>query len=349
MKKISVAILGGSGYAGGELIRLLLNHPNVSLEAVTSRAYKGKFVYSAHPNLRGRTRLQFIDPHELSKYDLLFVALPNGVSMNTMSDLMKKASKIIDLGADFRLNSAQAFTDWYHMPHTAPKLMKEFIYGVIELHRSEIAKSNYVACGGCEATVSILSLYPLIKHSLIETKIIIDAKMSSSQAGLVPTLSSHHPERSGVVRSYMPTGHRHTAEIITEMTPYTSEPLDVAISATSLDMVRGILVTIHTTPRTGVSEKDIWRAYREEYENEPFIRIVKERSGLYRYPEPKILAGTNFCDIGFEMDTRSKRLVVIGAIDNLVKGTAGQAMQDMNCMFGFEETTGLEFLGLHPI
>jgi len=349
MKKISVAILGGSGYAGGELIRILLNHPNVSLDAVTSRTFQGKFVHSAHPNVRGRTNLQFIDPRKLTRYDILFVALPNGVSMHMMHELKKKAPKIIDLGADFRLNDAQTFTDWYHTPHTAPQLMKDFIYGITELHRSEITKSHYVACGGCEATVSILSLYPLIKHKLIEKNIIIDAKMSSSQAGLIPTLSSHHPERSGVVRSYMPTGHRHTAEIVAEMSPYTTEKLDVAISATSLDMVRGILVTIHTTPRSGVSEKDIWRAYRNEYANEPFVRIVKERSGLYRYPEPKILAGTNFCDIGFEMDSRSNRLVVIGAIDNLVKGTAGQAIQDMNCMFGFAETKGLEFLGLHPI
>lgn len=349
MSKISVAILGGSGYAGGELIRILLNHPYVSLEAVTSRAFQGKYVQSAHPNVRNRTRLQFIDPKELTHYDLLFVALPNGVSMTMMSKLKKMATKIIDLGADFRLSDPQLFTDWYHIPHTAPKLMTEFVYGVTELHRSAITKSNYVACGGCEATVSILSLYPLIKHNIIDNRIIIDAKMSSSQAGLVPTFSSHHPERSGVVRSYMPTGHRHTAEIVAELTPYADKPLDVAISATSLDMVRGILVTIHTTPNKNITEKDIWQAYRTEYNTEPFIRIVKERSGLYRYPEPKILAGTNFCDIGFELDTRSNRLVVIGAIDNLVKGTSGQAIQDMNCMFGFEETTGLEFLGLHPI
>jgi len=172
--------------------------------------------------------------------------------------------------------------------------------------------------------------------------------MSSSQAGLKASLSSHHPERSGVVRSYMPTGHRHTAEICQELEVYGNK-LDVAISATAIDMVRGLLVTIHTIPRNNITEKDIWKAYREEYKNEPFIRIVKESQGLYRYPEPKILQGTNYCDIGFEMDTVSRRLVVIGAIDNLVKGTAGQAVQAMNIMYGFPETTGLGFPGLHPI
>ena len=227
-------------------------------------------------------------------------------------------------------------------------MLKKFVYGIVELHRQEIKKFSYIAGPGCEATVSILSLYPLVKHDLIEGKIIIDAKMSSSQAGLKSTMSSHHPERAGVVRSYMPSGHRHTAEIIQELSPFAGG-LDVAISATALDMVRGLLVTIHTVPRSGVTEKEVWKAYRTEYANEPFIRIVKERQGLYRYPEPKILQGTNFCDIGFEMDTVSRRLAVIGAIDNLVKGTAGQAVQAMNLMYGLPEETGLEFPGLHPI
>jgi len=345
---INTSIFGASGYAGGELLRILTGHPKVKIQQVTSRQFAGLPVSLVNPNLRKKTDLVFSHPDQLKKCDLLFIALPNGESMKYMNKLKTLAKKVIDLGADYRLREQVTFENWYKQKHLNPEMLKKFVYGVVELHRDEIKKSSYVAGPGCEATVSILSLFPLVKHNLIEGKIIIDAKMSSSQAGLKPSLSSHHPERSGVVRSYMPSGHRHTAEIIQELSPF-SDKLDVAISATAIDMVRGLLVTIHTIPKNGVTEKEVWKAYRAEYGNEPFIRIVKERQGLYRFPEPKILQGTNFCDIGFEMDTVSKRLVIIGAIDNLVKGTAGQAVQAMNLMYGYPEETGLEFPGLHPI
>ena len=344
MKKVS--ILGGSGYAGGELLRLLLDHPGVTVHQITSRSFAEQPVSTAHPNLRKRTDLVFIHPDELKECDLLFVALPNTKSMEMMPKLKKLADKIIDLGADFRIHSQKEFEKWYRMEHSQPELLKDFIYGIAEIHREELRIAQYIACGGCEATVSILALYPLVKNNLISKRIIIDAKMSSSQAGLSPSLSSHHPERAGTVRSYMPTGHRHTAEIQQELS---HERLDIAISATAIDMVRGLLVTIHCTPQKNIAEKDIWKAYRSEYGQEPFIRIVKEKTGIYRYPEPKLLQGTNYCDIGFEMDSTSERLVVIAAIDNLVKGTAGQAIQAMNLMFGFIETTALTFPGLHPI
>lgn len=346
-KKITVSILGGSGYAGGELLRILLLHPYVEIKQVTSRQFAGKKVSLTHPNLRKITELNYIAPDDLSQSDVLFVGLPNTFSMNLMNRLAKKAEHIIDLGADFRLRDKKNFEHWYGVEHIQGDLLSKFVYGLAELHRSEIKKTRFVACGGCEATVSILSLYPLIKHKLLEGRIIIDAKMSSSQAGINFSLGTHHPERSGVVRSYMPSGHRHTAEIVQELGLTQSQEL--AISATSIDMVRGILATIHTTPKKGVTEKDVWKAYRAEYGTEPFIRIVKERQGIYRYPEPKILQGTNYCDIGFEFDQTMRRLIVIGAIDNLVKGTAGQAVQVMNIMYGFPETTALEFPGLHPI
>jgi N-acetyl-gamma-glutamyl-phosphate/LysW-gamma-L-alpha-aminoadipyl-6-phosphate reductase len=290
------------------------------------------------------TPLTFCRPEELTECDVLIVALPNGVSMGDMDRLMALAPKIIDLGADFRIHDLATFEKWYHKPHTRPELLPKFVYGIAELHREEIKTASYVACGGCEATVSTLALYPLFENGVIKPEAIIDAKMSSSQAGMSATLSSHHPERSGVVRSYMPTGHRHTAEIEQEVAG-----MKVAISATAIDMVRGLLVTIHTVPNEGKTEKDVWKAYRSCYGTEPFIRIVKENTGIYRYPEPKLLQGTNFCDIGFEMDTHTNRLVVIAAIDNLVKGTAGQAVQAMNLMCGFEETMALKFPGLHPI
>jgi len=346
MKNIS--ILGGSGYAGGEILRILLNHPEVIVKQVTSRQFAGQSVSLVHPNLRKLTELVFIHPDSLEQCDILFVALPNGVSMDLMKGFMKKAKKIIDLGADFRLHKPEVFESWYKKKHTSTQLLNKFVYGIAEIHRKKIAESSFIACAGCEATVSILALYPLVKHRLIEPNIIIDAKMSSSQSGIKPTFSSHHPERAGSIRSYMPTGHRHTAEIIQELSPFLKH-VSVAISATALDMVRGLLVTIHTVPKKNVTEKDIWKAYRGEYRNEYFIRIVKELQGIYRYPEPKLLQGTNFCDIGFEMDTKTNRLVVIAAIDNLVKGTAGQAVQALNIMLGIPERTGLEFPGLHPI
>jgi N-acetyl-gamma-glutamyl-phosphate/LysW-gamma-L-alpha-aminoadipyl-6-phosphate reductase len=344
MKKITISIIGGSGYAGGELLRILLNHPLVHIQQVTSRQFAGQPVSTVHPNLRKVTDLLFVRPDALTACDVLIIGLPNGISMGNMQEYIKLAPKIIDLGADFRIHSQVTFEQWYHKHHAAPTLLPQFSYGIAELHREEIKKASYISCGGCEATVSILALYPLHKNNLIGSQVIIDAKMSSSQAGMTPSMSSHHPERAGVVRSYMPTGHRHTAEIEQELSGITA-----AISATAIDMVRGLLVTIHTVPAEGITEKDIWKAYRSVYGQEPFIRIVKESTGVFRYPEPKILQGTNFCDIGFELDKHTNRLVIIAAIDNLVKGTAGQAVQALNLMCGFEETTGLMFPGLHPI
>jgi len=272
------------------------------IKQVTSRQFAGLPVSAVHPNLRKVTDLTFIHPDKLTTCDLLVIGLPNGVSMGQMQQFMKLAPKIIDLGADFRLRSQRVFEKWYHKPHQLPDALPQFVYGLAELHREEIKKSSFVACGGCEATVSILALYPLHKNKLIEERVIIDAKMGSSQVGMSPSLSSHHPERAGVVRSYMPTGHRHTSEIEQELVG-----LNVGISATAIDMVRGILVTIHTFPKEGVTEKDVWKAYRQTYGDEPFIRIVKESTGIYRYPEPKILHGTNYCDIGFELDTHTNR------------------------------------------
>jgi len=332
-----VGIVGASGYAGGELLRLLLYHPKVKIQQITSQQFAGLPVGLVHPNLRNQTNINFVSLAELKACDLLFVALPNGLSMKFMDKLIHLAPKIIDCGADFRLKTAKE-----------SELIGKFIYGLPELHREEIKKAKYIAGPGCEATVSILSLWPLVKHNIIEKKVIIDAKMASSQAGNKPTNSSHHPERAGVVRSYMPTGHRHTAEIEQEL-EIKNQPISIFISATAVELVRGIVVTIQTFLKQKLTETDIWQIYQQEYQDEPFIRIIKQKQGLYRYPEPKILSGTNFCEIGFEKENHTKRLVVIGAIDNLGKGTAGNAVQCMNLMMGFKETVGLEFPGLHPL
>lgn len=347
---LRVSIIGGSGYGGGELIRILLAHPGVILHQVSSTRFAGQPVSIVHPNLRGATTMSFVHPATITECDVLFIAIPNGASMACMKEWIKLAPKVIDLGADFRHNNVHVWHKWYNTPHQAPELADRFVYGVPELYRDRIRSASYIAGPGCEAIVSILTLFPLIQHNLIDpTKIIIDAKMSSSQAGAEATASSHHPERAGVVRSYMPAGHRHTPEIEQALsTP--KQKAHVMISATAVEMVRGLLVTIHTfLQQDNTTDADIWKAYRTTYRNEPFIRLVKQKTGLYRYPEPKLLRGANYCDIGFEIDAANQRLVLIGAIDNLVKGTAGNAVQCMNLMCGFEETTALSFPGLHPI
>lgn len=344
-KRIKVSLVGGSGYAGGELLRILLNHPQTAVHQVTSQRFVDEYISIAHPNLRKQTDLRYSSLGELEKCDLLFVALPNKSSAEKMESFMKLSPKIIDLGCDFRLRNPSDYKRWYQWEHPRPQFLKKFVYGVAEIHRKEIKKADFIACGGCEASCSILALFPLAKNGLIKDgQVIIDAKLGSSTAGNKPSLGSHHPERAGCVRSYKPTSHRHTAEIIQEL-----EINKVYVSATAIEMVRGILITAQVFLPKGIEEKDIWKIYRQEYENEPFIRIVKAKTGVFRYPEPKILAGTNFCDIGFEKDPANNRLVVMAAIDNLVKGTAGQAVQAMNIMMGWKETSGLEFPGLHPI
>ena len=347
---IEAAIAGGSGYAGGELLRLLLQHPQVKIRQVTSKRHAGLPVTLFHPNLRGMTSLVLSKTEELKPCDVLFLALPNGASMSSMEKWMKLAGKVIDLGADFMLGNQDDWKTWYGTDHDAPALLGQFIYGVPELFGEKIAASTSVSGPGCEAIVSILSLYPFIKNGIIKKdRIIIDAKMGSSGSGNKATASSHHPERAGVTRSYKPCGHRHAAEIEQALSEF-NPGVFVNISATAIEMVRGILVTIHTVLEDEtITENEIWKILRQEYASKPFIRIVKAKQGLYRFPEPKILQGTNFCEIGFEKETRGNRLVIIGAIDNLVKGTSGNGVQCMNLMFGYPETTGLEFPGLHPI
>ncbi len=348
---MKAAIVGGSGYTGGELLRILFNHPKVEIEAVTSERFSGKFLHSVHPNLRGATDLKFVGRGELGKgYDVLFTAVPHGSAMKHMLDYIKLADRVIDLSADFRLRNPDDYVKWYGHEHSCPELLDKFVYGIAELRRDEMKKSSHVSGAGCLATTAILGLYPLVKNGLIDPEnIIIDAKIGSSAGGNSPSLDSHHPERSGAVRSYKPTGHRHTAEMIQELTVNGTQPR-ISFTPQAIEMVRGILATCHVFLKDdAVEEKEIWRVYRKEYGDEPFIRIVKERQGVYRYPEPKILTGSNFCDIGFEKEKGTSRLVVMSALDNLMKGAAGAAVQNMNIICNLQEKDGLTGLGFHPI
>lgn len=339
---ISVSIVGASGYAGGELLRLLISHPGVKLNQVTSEQFAGKFAAKVHPNLRKVCSLKFCSSRELEKCDLLFLCLPHGLSQKRFDAFASLAPRIIDLGGDFRLNQPEEYERWYGHSHRRPELLSSFVYGVPEIHREEIQSSDRVAKAGCNATAVILGLYPLAKANLIELAT-AEVKVGSSEGGNKPSLASHHPERSDTVRSFKPTGHRHSAEIRQEL------GIDVHLSATAIDIVRGVLATCQVFLTEDLDEKSVWQLYREQYGSEPFIRIVKERDGIYRFPEPKLLQGTNWCDIGFEKDPNSRRLVVISAIDNLMKGAAGQAVQVFNLMCGFPEQTALEFTGLHPV
>lgn len=343
---MKVAIAGASGYAGGELLRLLLGHPEVEVQQVTAESSAGRFVHSVHPNLRGATSLKFVPMDQLKPCDLLFLGLPHGMAMERIDELAKLAPRVIDLSADFRLRDAAAYPRWYERDHPHPEWLSKFVYGIPELHREEIKATSYATGAGCNATVTILGLKPLYERGLVE-RAVVEVKVGSSEGGNSPSLASHHPERSGAVRSFAPVGHRHQAEMQQEL-GFHGVP-EIHFSATAIELVRGILLTAHCFLKERVAERDLWGIYREAYGDEPFVRLVRDRRGVYRYPEPKILAGSNFCDIGFEVDPESSRVVIIAAIDNLVKGAAGNAVQAMNVMCGFDERAGLRFTGLHPV
>ena len=340
---ITVAIAGGSGYAGGELLRILLAHADAEVVQVTSERLAGRFVHRAHPNLRGLTRLKFVPLAELTDCDVLFSCLPHGESARRIDDFRAVAERIVDLGADFRLADPAVYERFYGRPHPRPELLGRFVYGIAELNRDALRTASLVACAGCNATATILALRPLYQAGVAQSAV-VEVKVGSSEAGNRASDASHHPERSGAMRSYKPTGHRHMAEIEAVL----SGP--VHFSATSVEMVRGILATCHVfvDRHAGLDDKALWKIYRRAYALEPFVRIVKERAGIHRYPDPNILAGSNYCDIGFEADRSANRVVVLGAIDNLMKGAAGQAVQAFNIMHGLPERRGLEFPGLHP-
>lgn len=344
--KLKAAIIGASGYVGGELARLLLGHPQFELAFVTSERNAGKPITRLHPNLRNATKLKFVKLTDVPTVDVIFSCLPHGTLVKKLGELEPKATKLlVDCSADFRLKKAGAYETWYGYTHLAPEKLNEFAYGLAELHRDEIQNANRIAVAGCTATSAILALAPLVKAGVIETdKIIFDLKVGSSGSGAEPTVGSHHPERANVVRSYKLAGHRHTGEVVQELNLATTP----AYSVTSVPTVRGIVCHAHVWTKTKMTDLELWKIYREAYGAEPFVRLVKDADGVHALPEPKILAGTNYCDIGWVLDPYNQRLTVVSALDNLVKGAAGQAVQAANIALRFEERSGLEFMGLHP-
>jgi len=341
---VKVAVVGGSGYVGGELVRLLLGHPDVELAQVTSDSMAGRPIARAHPNLRRATELTFVPRSELRGADVTFLATPHGEAMGTVPGLLETGGVVVDLSADHRLRDPREYPRYYRTDHPHPELLAEAVYGLPELHREAIRGARLIAVPGCIATATILALRPLAATaSAVPLRAVVDAKSGSSASGHDAGPAGQHAERAGVMRAYAPTGHRHTAEIEQE----TGVP--TALSCHSVEAVRGVLATVHLLGGPARTDKELWKLYRAAYGTEPFVRIVHDPDGIHREPEPKILAGTNFCDLGFAADPARDRTVALGALDNLGKGAAGAAVQCLNVRFQRPERTGLGFQGLHPV
>jgi N-acetyl-gamma-glutamyl-phosphate/LysW-gamma-L-alpha-aminoadipyl-6-phosphate reductase len=292
------------------------------------------------------TDLQFSHPDTLEKCDLLFLAQPHGYAARRIGEFATLAEWIVDTSADFRLRNAEIYARWYGEAHPAPEWLGKFVYGLPERYRAELAQAKYASGVGCNATVTNLALAPLAEASLLSGGwVVADVKVGSSEGGAQPNEGSHHPERSGSVRSFKPTGHRHQAEVQQLL----GDDFELYMSVTSVELIRGALVTAHCLLNQKLEEKDLWKLYRQAYKAEPFMRLVKQKTGIFRYPDPKLLPGANFCDVGFEVEEDTQRVVIIAALDNLMKGAAGTAVQCMNVMLGWPETMGLEFPGLHPV
>jgi N-acetyl-gamma-glutamyl-phosphate/LysW-gamma-L-alpha-aminoadipyl-6-phosphate reductase len=335
-----VTVVGGSGYIGGELIRLLLGHPRVEFAAVTSEHHVGRRVDAIHPNLRGLIELKFTDADDFRDPDVLLLAGAHRKTMIRMPDLLDAAKLVIDLSGDFRLRDPAIYARYYEVEHAAQELIGSFVTGLPELYRDELREANRISVPGCMATAGILALTPLAV--MLRGPVYVDARCGSSGAGVAAGLNSLHAERSGALRVFAPTGHRHEAEI------GQATGLAVRMTATGIDAVRGVQVVCRATVADGIDEVGLWAAYRRAYSSEPFIRIVAQRRGIYRYPEPKILLGSNYCDVGFALEHGASQVTAIAALDNLVKGGAGNAVQCLNIRFGWPERLGLEFPGLHP-
>lgn len=339
----TAGIVGASGFTGGELLRLLSDHASFTVVQATSRTYEGRGIGYTHPNLRD-VELKYSSPESIEPVDVLFLATPHGVSMDRIDEFRAAAGTVVDLSADFRLRDPAKYDEYYD-GHSRPEVLSEAVYGLPEIHREDLAGADFIACGGCNSTVTILGLTPLFDAGLVDAadRIVVDVKVGSSEGGAGGGLASHHAERSGIVRPYAPTGHRHEAEIEQEL------GTSVAFTCHAVDMIRGASATCHVFPEPFPEKRALWQAYRAAYDDEPFVRLIGAGGGVYRYPEPKVVAGTNLVEVAFEVDAKNNRLVVFSAIDNMMKGSAGQAVHAANIALGIEETTGLTFPGLHPV
>lgn len=339
---IKVGIVGASGYTGGELVRLLAGHPEAKVTAITSRSHAGKKLEEVFPVFAGWDGPVFAgsdSPEGVADCDLVFLAVPHGVAMEIAPALLAKGQKVIDLGADFRFRDPQVFETWYKHEHSQPELTKTAaVYGLPELYRDRIKQAQVIGNPGCYPTSIILGSYPFIKAGIIDLKrIIIDSKSGVSGAGRKADLAYNFSELVGNFKAYGLPNHRHTPEIEQELSLLAGEPVVVSFTPHLLPVARGILTTLHLELTQPLTTAEAEQLVVEAYRDEPFVKLIKAPA----LPELKGVVGTNFCHIGVRVDARTGQLIVISVIDNMVKGAAGQAVQNMNLLFGLAETTGL--------
>ncbi|WP_406660821.1 N-acetyl-gamma-glutamyl-phosphate reductase [Methanolobus sp. ZRKC3] len=329
---INAGIIGASGYTGGELMRLLLNHSEVNIVAATSRKLAGEAVTDTHRHLKGFLDLGFqnLTPEEIkSACDVVFVAVPHGTAMDIVPELLDDDVKVIDLSADYRLKTA-AFEEAYAMEHRDPR---DAVYGLVELH-PEVAEQNFIANPGCYPTGATLAAAPLAKAGVISS-VIFDSKSGITGAGINPSPVSHYPNMAENVQAYKLTTHRHVAEFVQELNRLDNSLTNISFTPHVVPSIRGILTTAHVFTKEKMDVDGVRKLYEDMYRDKPFVRVLDGSPSLGG------VRGSNFCDIGFEVDERNNRIVVVSAIDNLVKGASGQAIQNMNMMCGFDETKGL--------
>jgi N-acetyl-gamma-glutamyl-phosphate reductase len=344
---IRIGIYGGSGYTGQELLRLLLGHSGAKVVATTSRRFAGQPVAEVYPHFGGLTDLIYTDasPDEIAgQADLIFLALPHGVSMEMVPAFIRTGRKVIDLSADFRIRDAEVYGAWYG-PHRAAQMLPEAVYGLPEIHRERIREARFVANPGCYPTSIILGLAPALKSQWIDpASVIADSKSGVSGAGREPQTSSLFCEVDGGFKAYKVGSHRHTPEIEQELGLLAGQEMKISFTPHLLPVKRGILSTLYATLKREASAEEVTALYREFYRDEPFVRIC--RAG--QFPNLSSVVGSNFCDIGLTVDKRTGRLIVVAALDNLIKGASGQAIQNMNLMSGLDERTGLPAVALFP-
>ena len=343
---IKVGIIGATGYAGSELVRLITQHPKAELVTMTSQSYAGqeyKEVYSNYSHLDYVCEEEHIE-EMAEKCDVIFLALPHGVASKKINADILSKTKIIDLGADFRIQDVDVYEKWY-TTHYSKDILPEAVYGLCEINRDKIKGKRIVANPGCYTSCSILSLYPLVKEGMIDlSSIIIDAKSGATGAGRGLSLGNHYCELNESVKAYKVASHRHTPEIEEQLSIAAGQDIVLNFTPHLIPMDRGILATCYATLNKKYTYDDIRKAYEKYYGHEHFIRLTKE--GVF--PETKWVKGSNFVDIGFTVDERTNRVIVIGALDNLFKGAAGQAVQNMNIIMGIEETTGIDYVPIFP-
>lgn len=346
--KIKVGIMGVTGYTGGELLRLLLNHPLVEIKKAASRSNFGNDVIKVHPQLAKLINLieDGIEEEDFAQgLDVVFLALPHGKSAPLAKKLHEKGVKIIDLGADFRLKSTEDYKDWYELDHGCPELLEESVYGLPEIYKEKIKNSSIIANPGCYPTSAILGLAPLLANKLIAVdNIIIDSKSGATGSGKTLTQQTHFPDLNENLQAYKVACHRHTPEIEQELSILSDTKIQVNFTPHLVPMNRGILSTIYVKSQKSLDNEQLEKLYSEYYRDCPFIRI-RDKNHL---PQTKWVQGSNYCDIAPIYDARTGKIIILSAIDNLVKGASGQAIQNMNLMFGLEETTGLKYGGIYP-